>query len=149
MRDVYERWCSTACGHFAAVRECIARGGCDRRAILPSPLSVRMLTQLQEFVIENDWSDLAVLPFFSMVDRRKSLHGNDRQRPRAVSRMLTTEVPYWSDIERMSLRRAPLPRMPRQCRRPGLRSALAGNREPDRRPPPGLPAALMRCHSRM
>jgi cellulose biosynthesis protein BcsQ len=53
---------------------------------------------------------LALLPFFSMVDRRKSLHseviaGTREQFPE----LLTTEVPYWSDIERMSVRRAPLP----------------------------------------
>jgi chromosome partitioning protein len=78
--------------------------------ILPSPLSMRMLTQLQEFVVDNDWSDLAVLPFFSMVDRRKSLHlemiGRAREQ---FPELLATEVPYWSEIERMSLRRAPLP----------------------------------------
>ncbi len=78
--------------------------------ILPSPLSVRMLTQLQEFVIENEWTDLAVLPFFSMVDRRKSLHLDMIARARdQFPELLSTEVPYWSDIERMSLRRAPLP----------------------------------------
>jgi chromosome partitioning protein len=78
--------------------------------ILPSPLSVRMLTQLQEFVIENDWTDLAVLPFFSMVDRRKSLHQDMIASAREqFPELLGTEVPYWSDIERMSLRRAPLP----------------------------------------
>jgi hypothetical protein len=78
--------------------------------ILPSPLSVRMLTQLQEFVIDNDWSDLAVLPFFSMVDRRKSLHQDMIASAREqFPELLTTEIPYWSEIERMSLRRAPLP----------------------------------------
>ena len=78
--------------------------------ILPSPLSIRMLTQLQEFVVENDWTDLAVLPFFSMVDRRKSLHLEMIARAREqFPELLNTEVPYWSEIERMSLRRAPLP----------------------------------------
>jgi len=52
---------------------------------------------------------LVLLPFFSMVDRRKSLHhdvisSSRRQFPE----MLTTEIPYSSDIERMSLRREPL-----------------------------------------
>src|SRR5476651_2066672 len=42
--------------------------------LLPTPLSVRMLVQLQGFIDANGWSDLALLPFFSMVDRRKSLH---------------------------------------------------------------------------
>ena len=42
--------------------------------LLPSPLSVRTLEQLFEFVERKSWTDLKVLPFFSMVDRRKSLH---------------------------------------------------------------------------
>jgi chromosome partitioning protein len=78
--------------------------------LLPTPLSVRMLTQLRDFVVNNGWTDLALLPFFSMVDRRKSLHheviASTRER---FPDLLATEVPYSSEIERMSLRRAPLP----------------------------------------
>ncbi|MGA8706985.1 MAG: ParA family protein [Steroidobacteraceae bacterium] len=78
--------------------------------LLPSPLSVRMLAQLRQFVRDNQWSDLALLPFFSMVDRRKSLHRDMIASTREqYPELLSTEVPYWSDIERMSLRRAPLP----------------------------------------
>ena len=78
--------------------------------LLPTPLSVRMLTQLRDFVVENQWTDLALLPFFSMVDRRKSLHQDMIASTREqFPELLITEVPYWSDIERMSLRRAPLP----------------------------------------
>jgi cellulose biosynthesis protein BcsQ len=51
-----------------------------------------------------------VVPFFSMVDRRKSLHDavitNARNHHPEI---LATEIPYWSDIERMTVRRAPLP----------------------------------------
>ena len=42
--------------------------------LLPRPSSVRMLVQLQEFVAAEGWTDVKLLPFFSMVDRRKSLH---------------------------------------------------------------------------
>ena len=77
---------------------------------VPSPLSLRMLEQLFDLVASAGWSDLRILPFFSMVDRRKSLHEEviaaTRERLPAV---LATEVPYWSEIERMSVRRAPLP----------------------------------------
>jgi chromosome partitioning protein len=77
--------------------------------LLPTPLSVRMLAQLQEFVAASGWDDLRLLPFFSMVDRRKSLHQELIESTRAEFPMLlTTEVPYSSEIERMSLRRAPL-----------------------------------------
>ena len=78
--------------------------------LVPTPLSIRMLTQLQEFVVENQWTDLALLPFFSMVDRRKALHQDMIASTREqFPELLNTEVPYSSDIERMSLRRAPLP----------------------------------------
>ncbi len=76
----------------------------------PAPLSLRMLEQLLAFVADAGWSDLAILPFFSMVDRRRSLHEQviDEARSRFPA-VLDTEVPYWSDIERMTVRRAPLP----------------------------------------
>jgi cellulose biosynthesis protein BcsQ len=78
--------------------------------LIPTPLSVRMLAQLRDFIAANHWTDLALLPFFSMVDRRKSLH----HEVIAITRrnypeILKTEVPYWSEIEKMSLHRAPLP----------------------------------------
>jgi len=78
--------------------------------LIPSPLSVRMLVQLRDFLLANAWVDMTLLPFFSMVDRRKALHheviaGTRLQFPG----LLKTEVPYRSEIERMSLRRAPLP----------------------------------------
>ena len=77
--------------------------------LLPSPLSVRMLDQLYEFVKEQGWVDLKVLPFFSMVDRRKGLHvetiASLREKYPAI---LATEVPYGSQYERVAMRRAPI-----------------------------------------
>ncbi len=78
--------------------------------LLPTPLSVRMLTQLRDFVVSSGWTDLVLLPFFSMVDRRKSLHHEVIAGTREhFPELLATEVPYSSEIERMSLRRAPIP----------------------------------------
>ncbi len=78
--------------------------------LLPSPLSVRMLIQLRDFLLANAWVDMTLLPFFSMVDRRKALHHEVIASTRLqFPGMLKTEVPYWSEIERMTLRRAPLP----------------------------------------
>jgi cellulose biosynthesis protein BcsQ len=77
--------------------------------VLPTPLSMRMLEQLQGFVAERGWTDLRILPFFSMVDRRKSLHVEQLAAARArIPGLLATEVPYSSAIERMAVRRAPL-----------------------------------------
>ena len=78
--------------------------------LVPTPLSLRMLVQLYDFVTAEGWTDLALLPFFSMVDRRRSLHQELIAQARAqFPTILTTELPYWSEIERMSVRRAPLP----------------------------------------
>jgi chromosome partitioning protein len=78
--------------------------------LLPTPLSVRMLVQLRDFVTEEGWTDVKLLPFFSMVDRRKSLHHDVIASTREeFPALLATEVPYSSDIERMTVRRAPLP----------------------------------------
>jgi cellulose biosynthesis protein BcsQ len=77
--------------------------------LLPTPLSVRMLEQLVEFIAARGWTDLHLLPVFSMVDRRKSLHREVMDQTRArFPQVLATEVPYSSEIERMALRRAPL-----------------------------------------
>lgn len=78
--------------------------------LLPTPLSVRMLMQLRDFIRAEGWTDMTLVPFFSMVDRRKSLHHEVMERTRQLfPALLSTEVPYSSEIERMSLRRAPLP----------------------------------------
>jgi len=115
--------------------------------VVPTPLSLRMLVQLEDFVRDEGWSDLALLPFFSMVDRRRALHQELIESARArFPLMLATEVPYSSEIERQSVRRAPLPAYaPKseaahiykalwtEIRRridPSPRSAAAPNREP-------------------
>ena len=78
--------------------------------LLPTPLSLRMLEQLRAFIAQEGWTDLSLLPFFSMVDRRRSLHRELIASTRAkFPDVLATEVPYWSEIERMSVRRAPMP----------------------------------------
>jgi cellulose biosynthesis protein BcsQ len=77
--------------------------------LLPSPLSIRTLEQLYEFIERKEWTELKVLPFFSMVDRRKSLHKETTDTLRArFPTILRTEVPYGSDFERITLRRAPV-----------------------------------------
>jgi chromosome partitioning protein len=78
--------------------------------LVPSPLSVRVLSQLCAFLVSEHWTDLTLLPFFSMVDRRRALHQELMAGTRAqFPQILATPVPYWSEIERMTVRRAPLP----------------------------------------
>ena len=77
--------------------------------LMPSPLSVRMLEQLFEFVARKEWPDLRILPFFSIVDRRKLLHKETIETlRRRYPTILETEVPYGSEFERITLRRAPV-----------------------------------------
>jgi cellulose biosynthesis protein BcsQ len=77
--------------------------------LLPSPLSVRTLEQLFDFIAARNWSDLRVLPFFSMVDRRRALHRELIAELRGrFPQILETEVPYGSAFERMAARRAPV-----------------------------------------
>jgi chromosome partitioning protein len=77
--------------------------------LLPSPLSVRTLEQLFDFVERKGWTDLKVLPFFSMVDRRKALHKEIIESLRArFPVIMSTEVPYGSEFEKLTLRRAPV-----------------------------------------
>jgi cellulose biosynthesis protein BcsQ len=85
--------------------------GCDALLVplLPSPLSARMLEQLFEFIAARNWTDVQVLPFFSMVDRRRSLHRDTIASLRArFPTILATEVPYGSEYERIAVRRAPV-----------------------------------------
>jgi cellulose biosynthesis protein BcsQ len=78
--------------------------------VVPAPLSLRTLEKLDEFIARTGWTDICMLPFFSMVDRRKSLHEDIIAHARTHHPgLLVTEIPYWSDIERMTVRRAPLP----------------------------------------
>lgn len=78
--------------------------------VVPSPLSTNMLEQLFRFVWREKLTDLTLMPFFSMVDRRRKLHGEVVAKiRRAFPMMLATEVPYSADVEQASVRRAPLP----------------------------------------
>jgi chromosome partitioning protein len=73
---------------------------------VPTTLSVRTLEQLTTFL---DDGAATVLPFVSMLDRRKTLH---RQLVESLAdaepRFLTTTIPNASSVERMALHRAPL-----------------------------------------
>ena len=111
LRDTYDVLFLDCPAGISLLSECVLHAA-DLAIVplLPSPLSVRMLAQLQEFIVREGWLDLELLPFFSMVDRRRSLHRELIASTRAnYPELLVTEVPYRSEIERMTLERAPLP----------------------------------------
>jgi cellulose biosynthesis protein BcsQ len=77
--------------------------------LIPTTLSLRTLDQLTRFRSEEQLDDLTLLPFFSMVDRRKKLHRQILDDlPRQYPGLLRAEIPFASDIERMGVHRAPL-----------------------------------------
>jgi len=75
---------------------------------IPTTLSVRTLDQLAEFLATAD-SAPVILPFVSMLDRRKSLHRELLYRlATGQPAFLPTSIPNASAIERMGLQRAPV-----------------------------------------
>jgi cellulose biosynthesis protein BcsQ len=78
--------------------------------IIPTTLSLRTLTQLSGFLEHNHLNGVALLPFFSMVDRRKSLHRDVvTNLPKERPEILSTPIPNATEVERMGLRREAVP----------------------------------------
>jgi len=76
---------------------------------IPTTLSLRTLKQLTGFLDGTKNHDLLLLPFFSMVDRRKNMHRLITEMPpKTLPTFLLSQVPYASEIEKMGIRRAPL-----------------------------------------
>jgi len=76
---------------------------------IPTTLSLRTLEQLRAFRTERGLDKLKLLPFFSMVDRRKSLHRDILEQLSAdCPGLLKTDIPYASEVEQMGLRCAPV-----------------------------------------
>jgi chromosome partitioning protein len=77
--------------------------------LIPTTLSLRTYEQILEYVGEHKKLTLKLMPFFSMVDKRKKLHlettGNGENR---ITGVLRTSIPYLSIIESMGIRRAPV-----------------------------------------
>jgi len=78
--------------------------------MIPTTLSARTLDQLLSFLEGHSvLGDMAVMPFFSMVDRRKRLHTDlVEQLPERYPGFLKTCIPYAADVERMGVHRMPL-----------------------------------------
>lgn len=78
--------------------------------VIPTTLSERTFEQLVAFFAENKINKRKLVPFFSMVEKRKSLHGDTMGRLRKTygKRFLKTAVPFATDVEKMGLNRAPV-----------------------------------------
>lgn len=77
--------------------------------LIPSTLSLRTYDQIMAYVGEHKKLSLRVMPFFSMVDRRKKLHLDTLNSGQTDIRgLLCTTIPYLSIIESMGVHRAPV-----------------------------------------
>jgi chromosome partitioning protein len=77
--------------------------------LIPTPLSLRAYEQLKSFCISEGLDAGKLLPFFSMVDRRRQLHcGIVTSFAAEHPELLRSFVPYTSLVERMGEQRAPV-----------------------------------------
>jgi chromosome partitioning protein len=77
--------------------------------VIPTTLSVRTLDQLKKFIEEGKSIKIQLIPFFSMVDRRKKMHVEIiNTLAESYPEFLKATIPYASDIERMGIERQPL-----------------------------------------
>jgi chromosome partitioning protein len=78
--------------------------------IIPTHLSLRTFEQTHEFFKENKLKPKRLHAFFTMVDRRRSLHRVMIEHPpSSLKHRLPTTIPYAAVVERMGDFRAPLP----------------------------------------
>ena len=77
--------------------------------LIPTTLSMRTYDQIIDYVSEHKKLSLKIMPFFSMVDKRKKLHTDTMSAgPADIRGLLRTSIPYLSIIENMGVRRAPV-----------------------------------------
>lgn len=76
--------------------------------VIPTTLSMRTLEQVREFARSKSKHEPLVLPFLSMVDRRKRMHLDTCALCLADDAFLRTTIPSASVVERMGLSRAPV-----------------------------------------
>lgn len=103
--------------------------------IIPTTLSHRTLVQLKDFM-ESEGCNAQLWPFFSMVERRKSMHKElMNSLPELCGPFLETAIPYLSDVERMGIHREPVavtnPRSNAAHAFASLYTELAGLGKPD------------------
>jgi cellulose biosynthesis protein BcsQ len=108
--DEYE-WVILDCPPGISLVSEIIIGVCDALLVplIPTTLSLRTLDQLSALIDEAGGDNVAVLPFFSMVDRRKKLHREIiEQLPTERPELLRAAIPSSTDVEKMSARREPV-----------------------------------------
>ena len=76
---------------------------------IPTTLSLRTLEQLVDFIREKKLDHLKLMPFYSMVDRRKNMHLDSMaEMPDKRIKFLNSSIAYASIVEKMGIERAPI-----------------------------------------
>ena len=78
---------------------------------IPSTLSIVSLNKLLKFFEDNSFAKKKLYPFFSMVEKRKTMHKQilkDNETSEKKTNFLETHIPYNADIEKMGLYRQPV-----------------------------------------
>ncbi|MBV2089409.1 MAG: AAA family ATPase [Candidatus Thiodiazotropha sp. (ex. Lucinisca nassula)] len=77
--------------------------------LIPTTLSLRTYQQLLDFLEGHRITGLELMPFFSMVDRRKRMHLDVmKSLPDTHGELLKAQIPYASDVEKMGIHRMPV-----------------------------------------
>jgi len=76
--------------------------------VIPTTLSIRTFNQLITFFEEHSLDISKIRGFFSMEEKRKSMHRELVEEFRNTPGMLSSSIPYCSEVEKMGLYRAPL-----------------------------------------
>lgn len=76
--------------------------------VIPTTLSLLALEQVSEFLAGTRWRKLKLLPFFTMVDRRRRMHRDLVEDGRAPANMLRHWIAAAADVERMGPHQAPV-----------------------------------------
>jgi chromosome partitioning protein len=77
--------------------------------VIPTTLSYRSYKKLKDFFNRKKLAQEKLIPFFSMVEKRKSMHlENIAQIRRTFPGVLDAQIPYSSVIERMGIYREPV-----------------------------------------
>ena len=78
--------------------------------VIPTTLSVRTYIKLLKFFKKNKMDSGKIYPFYSMVEKRKTMHHETiRKISNKKNNFLKTQIPYRSDIEKMGIERRPVP----------------------------------------
>lgn len=86
----------------------ITAADCVITPVIPTTLSVLALNQLLKLFKKMDCEKRKILAFFSMVEKRKTMHSNVMEKYSKYPLFMKNYIPYSAEIEKMGLYRKPV-----------------------------------------